>query len=95
MNLFKDGEDITISEYVIYLRNSEMGAESSDVLFFWLFVILMLFLWVKLIIYYINPKLTPTFRQLVKYGDIMEVAQKVDLEVNSEDAYKYGDMLVL
>ena len=72
-----------------------MGAESSDVLFFWLLVILMLFLWVKLIIYYINPKFTPTVRQLITYGDIMEIAQKVDLETKSEDAYKDGDMLVL
>lgn len=91
----KDGEEITLSEYVIDLRNAEMGAESSDILFFWLLVILMLFLWVKLILYYINPKLTPTFRQLIKYGDIVEVAQKVDLETKSEDAYKDGDMLVL
>ncbi len=88
------GESIELSEYVIDLRGAEMGSEDSDIVFFWLFAFLMAFLFTKLMVYYIWPKCTPTFRQLAKYGNIDDVIKDVDNQSKQDSVYKDGDMLV-
>lgn len=90
----EDSETIELSEYVIDLRGAEMGAEDSDVLFFWLSGVLLAFLFIKLIVYYVYPKSAPTFRQLAKYGDMDEVIKDVDSQSKLDTVYKDGNMLV-
>lgn len=91
----KDGEVIELSEFVIDLRGAEMGAEDSDIMFFWLCAIILAFLFIKLIVYFVYPKSAPTFRQLAKYGDIDDIIKDVDNQSKLDTVYKDGEMLVL
>ena len=51
-------------------------------------------LFIKLAIYYIYPKTTPTYRQLRRYGNIEDVADEVNRQALSPEAYVEDKKLV-
>lgn len=71
-----------ICEYMLDARNGEMDTSATDPWIFVLWLILLIFLWAKLVIQYINPLTTPTYRQLVKYGDVLTVEQMVNEQID-------------
>lgn len=91
----KDGQALEISEYFIDLRGGEMDTSSTDTVMFWFFLALLLILAVKLALYYIKPTLTPTYRQLARYGDMLTIEEDINKQAESPDAYTEGGKLVL
>jgi len=84
-----------ICEYVIDVRGLEMEAEFSDHSFFWIYLAGLIFLYIKLIRYFINPINTPTYRQLIRYGKIETVADEISRQANLPSARRNGKDLVL
>ena len=72
-----------ICEYMLDARGGEMDTSATDPWLFILWLILVVFLWVKLIIQYVNPLKTPTYRQLVKYGDVSTVEKMVNEQIGN------------
>ncbi len=89
----KNGEAIETAEYTIDLRGLEMDTEETDVVLFWVSLVLMLLIWFKLISYYIKPSLTPTYKQLRRYGDSETVENDINLQ--HADGYTEDKKLVL
>lgn len=69
-----------ISKYMLDIRGIDMGSEFSDILFWFLYIALLLFLGIKLVIYYINPLKHPTYKQLEKYGETAMVIQDIETQ---------------
>jgi len=88
-----EGEGMEICEYVIDVRGVEFGTEQSDVAMFWIFLAVMVLLWIKLICYYIKPTLTPTYRQLARYGEAGSVES--DINIQSEKGHMDGKRFVM
>ncbi len=89
----KNGETIETGEYTVDLRGLEMDAEKTDVFLFWLFLAIILTIWLKLILYYIKPTRTPTYKQLIRFDD-METAEN-DINLQYGDCYTEGKNIVL
>ncbi len=89
----KNGETIETAEYTIDLRGLEMDTEETDVALFWISLVLILLIWLKLLSYYIKPTRTPTYKQLLRYGDMETVEQDINLQ--SEDGYTDNKNFVL
>ncbi len=89
------GESTELCEYMLDIRNVEMDTENTDFASFWIFMILLIFLWAKLILHYARPQLTPTYRQLVKYGDMLSVEADINHQSELESAHRTGKVLVL
>jgi len=53
----------------------------------------MVLLWIKLICYYIKPTLTPTYRQLARYGEAGSVES--DINIQSEKGHMDGKRFVM
>lgn len=85
---------ITLSEYFIDCRGADMGTEVTDFTIVKIWSLILILLFVKLGIYYAKPELTPTYRQLRKYGNIMDVADDVEAQINSDSAYTEDKMLI-
>ena len=88
-----EGESLEICEYIIDVRGVEFGTEQGDVAMFWIFLAILVFLWIKQICYYVKPTLTPTYRQLVRYGDMESV--EADINRQSEKGYMEGKRFVM
>lgn len=73
-------EDV-ICEYMLDTRGLEMESETFDLTFLIVLFLIILYLGIKLIMYYKNHCLTPTYSQLEKYGEPDEVAKMVDDEL--------------
>ena len=87
------GESLEVCEYIFDIRGVEMDVARTDFASFWLYIALLVFLWAKLIIQYKDPKKTPTYRQLIKYGDIETVEE--DVNAQFENAQREKNKLVL
>ena len=70
-----------ICEYMLDTRGLEMESEGFDLTFLIVLFLIILYLGIKLIMYYKNHRLTPTYSQLEKYGEPDEVAKMVDDEL--------------
>ena len=90
----ENGEEIVLSHYFIDCRGTEMGTANTDWALVKIVLVILLFLFIKLAIYYINPKTTPTYRQLRRYGDIDDVADEVNRQAASSEAYVEDKKLV-
>ena len=80
-------------EYMLDARGAEMDTSATDPWIFLLWLALVIFLWVKLIIQYVNPLKTPTYRQLVKYGEVLTVEKMINEQI--EDAIKEKNKKIL
>ncbi len=90
-----EGEVLEVADYMLDIRGVEMEVERSDYALFWIFMIILVFLWAKLVIYFINPLKAPTYRQLAKYGIVSEVSEEINEQALSDSAYKEKGSLVL
>lgn len=93
--LVKSGETIEICDYVIDVRGLEMDAASSDVWFFWIYLAGILYLYIKLIRYFINHLTTPTYKQLWVFGKIETVAEEIDRQAELPSARRNGKEYIL
>ncbi len=93
--LIDEKGEIEISEYIVDVRGLQMEAESSDHLFFWIYLLGLLFLYIKLLVYFVNPLRTPTYRQLYKYGKAEDVADEIDRQSKLDLARRNGKDLML
>ncbi len=80
---------------VIDARNLEMEAETSDHTFFWLYLAVLMYLYIKLIVYYIKPLNAPTYRQLERYGKPETVAEEIDRQYKLKSMRRNGKDIVL
>ncbi len=65
-------------EFVFDTRGLEMGSEKFDIMACVILLIIFLYLAVKLVIYFINPLLTPTYKSINHYGDLETVVMDVE-----------------
>ncbi len=77
-------EDYKISAYTLDVRGIEMSAESSDTFIWILLIALIIYLSVKLVRYYSNPLKHPTYKQLEKYGDVLELIEDIELQLQND-----------
>ena len=89
-NVDKNGT-YKINEYIFDTRNIEMDAENSNLFLCVLGLLLLIFLYVRLIRYYINPLSHPSYRQIDKYGELNEVVSSIEQQFSSEDVEKRGN----
>lgn len=89
-----NGEKITLSDYFIDCRGTEMGTAASDWMIVKITAAVLLYLFLKLLLYYLKPQLTPTYRQLQRYGDIENIADEVNRQAESDEAYIEDKKLV-
>ncbi len=80
---------------IIDVRGLEMEAETSDHTFFWFYLVGLMYLWIKLLIYYIKPIYTPTFRKLDHYGKPETVAEEIDRQYRLKSMRRNGKDIVL
>lgn len=88
------GESKEISRYVVDVRQLEMEAASSDYVFFWIWLVLLLIFLIRIVSYFVKPILTPTYRQLYKYGDIASVAEEINRQTEEKETYRDGKKTV-
>ena len=89
-----NGGKLEICEYVVDVRDLEMEAASSDYAFFWIWIVLLSIFLIRIVSYYINPKLTPTYRQLYKYGNILSVAEDINRQYEETETYRDGKKII-
>lgn len=75
-------------KYMLDTRGLEMGSERFDITVSLMLLLLILYLSVKLCIYYINPYFTPTYRALDKYGDVDTVIQDIEAQLKAKGILK-------
>lgn len=75
-------------KYMLDTRGIEMESERFDILISALLLLLGIFLFVKLIIYFINPLLTPTYREANKYGDMDNVIDDIEYQLEQKGITK-------
>ncbi len=90
-----EGEKAELSDYMLDLRGLEMDTANTDYACFWIFMALLAFLWTKLIMQYANPLRTPTYRQLVKYGEVFSVEEDINTQAGKDSVYKEKRKLIL
>lgn len=72
-----------ICEYMLDTRGIEMESESFDIVFSAVLLGIIIFLAIKLLRQYSNHLLTPTYKQLVKYGEEEKVVLLVEKELDN------------
>ncbi len=92
--LTADGSEIIMNEYLFDTRGIEMELESSDIVISVVWLALLVFLYIRLIRYYFNPYLHPTYKQLLKYGELDEVINDIENQFDADDVYREGKELI-
>ena len=85
---------LVINQYIFDARGIEMGIENTDVWVLFIGFVLLLFLYVRLIRYYINPYKQPTYKQLNKYGELEDVINDIEDQFESDNVYTEGNELI-
>lgn len=75
-------------KYMLDTRGIEMGSERFDITLSLMLLLLILYLLVKLCIYFVNPYFTPTLRALDKYGDVDTVIQDIEAQLKAKGISK-------
>lgn len=81
----EENTELDINEYMLDTRKLEMGMEYSTLGSIALFLVLAMFLFIKAIIYFKNPKLSPTYRQLKKYGEIEDIINDIEHQLKADN----------
>jgi len=90
----EDGEEIVLSDYFIDCRKTEMGTSETDWTFVKIMSVILLLLFIKLGVYYAKPILTPTYRQLRRYGNIEDIADEINRQAELDDTYFEGSKII-
>lgn len=88
---FEAGEKVC--EYMLDLRGLEMESEIFDVTFCIVMLTLVIIFAIKLVRQYKNHLVTPTYRQLDKYGEITDIEKQIETELEA-DFVKDGDSVI-
>ncbi len=88
---FETGE--AVCEYMLDMRGLEMESEIFDVTFCIVLLALVIIFAVKLVRQYKNHLVTPTYRQLDRYGEITEIEKQIESEIEA-DFIKDGDCVI-
>ncbi len=75
-------------KYMLDIRGIEMESERFDIILSGALLLLALFLLIKLIVYYINPLLTPTYREADKYGNMDNVIDDIEYQLKEKGIEK-------
>lgn len=75
------GETSFYCKYMLDTRGIEMESERFDVMISAVLLALIIYLFVRLVVFYVNPYLTPTYRSLDKYGDVDSVIVDIEAEL--------------
>jgi len=81
-------KDDRVGEYMLDTRGLEMESEQFDLVFSIVMFALVLFLGIKVIRQYKNYRITPTYRQLEKYGMPDDIASAVCKEMEGREWVK-------
>lgn len=90
----ENGEEKVVADYFIDCRKTEMGTSDTDWTFVKIMSVILLLLFIKLGVYYAKPILTPTYRQLRRYGNIEDVADEINRQAESDDTYFEGTKII-
>lgn len=93
-NLVAGGGEIVINEYAFDARGVEMGSEDFDFFLMIFGIIVLAFLYIRLIRYYINPYKHPQYKQLLKYGELEDVINDIENQFQSDNVYAEGKEMV-
>jgi len=85
---------ITINEYIFDARGIEMETEGTDIPFMIMWIILLAVLYIKLICYYINPSLHPTYKRIEKYGELTDIINNIEEQFASDKVQREGKELI-
>lgn len=80
--------ETTVFPYMLDSTSINIGGENTYKIFLAFFTLLTLYLFVKIIIYFVKPSLHPTYRQLSNYGDAVKIANQIEDELKSDDVKK-------
>ena len=86
--------EIALNEYVFDTRGIEMGSENFTIGFFFIGLALLIYLYCRVIRYYINPYAHPAYKQLYKYGELAEVVEDIENQFETEQIYRDNKELV-
>ena len=78
------GEKTQICKYTLDIRGIEMEAEFSDCVIWTIYALILLYLIIKLIIYYIKPQNHPMIAQLEKYGEVEYLIKDIEDELKDD-----------
>ena len=88
--LTANGEPVVMSEYMFDCRDVEMDNERTDIVVAVVFFALLVFLYVRLLRYYLNPYKHPTYKQLFKYGELEDVINDIEDQFLSDNIQRDG-----
>jgi len=92
--LTADGNPVIMNEFMFDSRNLEMEIENTDVAVMILGFALLLFLYIRVLRYYLNPYKHPTYKQLYNYGNLEEVINDIEDQFESDDVFKEDKELI-
>ena len=71
-------EGESFCEFIFDTRGLEMGSEKFDITLSGALLLFLIYLLIKMAIYFINPYLTPTYKSLAHYGDLETVVRDIE-----------------
>ena len=71
-------EGESFCEFIFDVRGLEMGSEKFDIAFSGVLLLFLIYLLIKMAIYFINPYLTPTYKSLAHYGDLETIVRDIE-----------------
>lgn len=92
--LTADGTPVIMNEFMFDSRNLEMEIENTDVTVMILGFALLLFLYIRVLRYYINPYKHPTYKQLYNYGNLEEVINDIEDQFESDKVFMEDKELI-
>ena len=92
--LAADGTPIIMNEFMFDSRNIEMEIENTDVAVMILGFALLLFLYIRVLRYYINPYNHPTYKQLYNYGNLEEVINDIEDQFEADNVFMEDKELI-
>lgn len=88
LSAIDDYADSEVYEYMLDMRGIQMESEEFDILIFSVLILIILYLSLKTVVYYISPGLTPTYRRLSKYGELLSVVDDVEAQLKEKNISK-------
>ncbi len=92
--LTSDGTTVIMNEFMFDSRNLEMEIENTDVAVMILGFALLLFLYIRVLRYYINPYKHPTYKQLYNYGNLEEVINDIEDQFEADNVFMEDKELI-
>lgn len=79
------GNEIVMNEYMFDARGVDMNSEGNDVTITFFVLALLVFLYTRVIIFYVNPYKHPAYKQLYKYGELDDIVNNIEEQFSSDN----------